>query len=279
MPFISVAVTSDLLLGAANPVAIESLIDALAGSGADAVVMAGNIGENDAQLVRFFKQLKLAMACPIAFIPGNHSLFFRENITSEVLLKSHLPGLCLENGIHYLPGSPMRVGSLGIAGSLAWYDYSAADPTAHLSMEDHVQFRQEHNIPEALRIDWSWSDCEVAESTRALLDTDIQRLEGDPAVTNILAVTHFPVFDWQIPRDPGNRLAGLRNAYQGNLTIGRYLLDKAKISGVVSGHVAPSGCRVLHRDPLPPMPSWLVGSSPDSPAYTLARISKTVENR
>ena len=274
MPSTTIAVTSDLLLGAATPAAIDTLIGALAGSGADAVVLAGNIGENDTQLVRFFKQVKLAMACPIGFIPGNHSLFFRENITSEALLTSHLAKICNEYGIHYLPGKPIKIGSLALAGSLAWYDYSAADPTAQLTMEDHVQFRQEHNIPEALRIDWGWSDREVAESVSTLLANDIQHLEADPTVENILVVTHFPVFDWQIPRDPGNRLAGLRNAYQGNLSMGRHLLSCPKVRGVVSGHVSPSGCRILYRDPLPPIPTWLVGSTPDSPAYALARISK-----
>ena len=59
MPSTTIAVTSDLLLGAATPAAIDTLIGALAGSGADAVVLAGNIGENDTQLVRFFKQVKL----------------------------------------------------------------------------------------------------------------------------------------------------------------------------------------------------------------------------
>jgi len=274
----TIAVTSDLLLGASTGASIDTLIDALAGSGADAVVLAGNIGENDAQLIRFFKQAKLAMACPIAFIPGNHSLFFREDITSEALLTGHLARLCKDYGIHYLPGNPFQIGALALAGSLAWYDYSAADPTAHLSLEDHVQFRQEHNIPEALRIDWGWSDREVADSVSTLLAQDIQRLESDPNVTNILVVTHFPVFDWQIPRDPGNRLAGLRNAYQGNLTVGRYLLGREKVRGVVSGHVPSSGCRILHRDPLPPMPTWLVGSTPDSPAFTLARIPKAINN-
>jgi hypothetical protein len=50
-------------------------------------------------------------------------------------------------------------------------------------------------------------------------------------------------------------------------------LNRPKVRGVVSGHVSPSGCRILHRDPLPPIPTWLVGSTPDSPAYALARIS------
>lgn len=271
---VTVAVTSDLLTGAASPASILSLIDALAGSGADAVVMAGNIGENDGQIGQFFKRLRQAVACPIGFVPGNQDLFYRNETSSEALLGTHLPALCEANGIQFLPGNPIAVGSLGIVGSMAWYDYSAADPTAHLTLEDHVQFKQDRNVPEALRIDWGWSDPEVAENSARRLEADLSTIKGNPTISRVLAVTHFPVFDWQIPRDPGNRLAALRNAYEGNLNIGRSLMRHPCLSGVVSAHVPHGGCRVLHRDPLPPIPTWLVGSSPDAPGFVLARVSK-----
>ena len=278
MSVTTVAITSDLLLGAAAPNSIHSLVDALAGSGAEAVVLAGNIGENDSQIAQFFKKIRLALSCPVAFVPGNQDLFYRNETSSESLLNTHLPALCQANGIQFLPGNPLVVGSLGIVGSMAWYDYSAADPTANLSMEDHVQFRQDRNVPEALRIDWGWSDQEVAEQSARLLETDIGKLSSQPAVNRVLAVTHFPVFDWQVPRDPGNRLAALRNAYEGNLNIGRQLMAHPLVRGVVSAHVPHGGCRVIHRDPLAPSPTWLVGSSPDTPGFVLARVAKPQEN-
>jgi len=273
---VTVAVTADLLMGAASPTSIHSLIDAMAASGADAVVLAGNIGENDGQIGQFFKRLRQAVACPIGFVPGNQDLFYRNETSSEALLGTHLPALCQANGIQFLPGNPLKVGSLGIVGSMAWYDYSAADPTANLTLEDHVEFKQDRNVPEALRIDWAWSDLEVAENSTRGLEADLSSLMSDSSITRVLAVTHYPVFDWQIPRDPGNRLAALRNAYEGNLNIGRWLMRHPSIYGVVSAHVPHGGCRVLHRDPLPPMPTWLVGSSPDTPGFILARATKPV---
>ena len=272
---VTVAVTADLLMGAASPPSIHSLIDALAASRADAVVLAGNIGENDGQIGQFFKRLRQAVACPIGFVPGNQDLFYRNETSSEALLGTHLPALCKAHGVQFLPGNPLTIGSIGIVGSLAWYDYSAADPTANLTLEDHVQFKQDRNVPEALRIDWAWSDLEVAENSTRALEADIATALGNPSVKRVLAVTHFPVFDWQIPRDPGNRLAALRNAYEGNLNIGRWLMNHQAVAGVVSAHVPHGGCRVLHRDPLPPIPSWLVGASPESPGFVLARVSKT----
>lgn len=270
---LTIAVTSDLLLGAASPDSIQSLVDALAGSGADAVVLAGNIGENDSQIGQFFKRLRQGLACPIGFVPGNQDLFFRNETSSEALLTQCLPDLCQSHGIRFLPGNPLVVGPLGIVGSMAWYDYSAADPTANLTLEDHVQFKQDRNVPEALRIDWPWTDLEVAARSARGIEADFATLGANPAVRRVLAVTHFPVFDWQVPRDPGNRLAALRNAYEANLNIGRVLLGHATLAGVVSGHVPLGGCRVLYRDPLPPIPSWLVGSSPETPGFVLARVA------
>ena len=48
-----------------------------------------------------------------------------------------------------------------------------------------------------------------------------------------MAITHFPILEQQLPRDT---VRGMASAYLGNLTLGKKVLARRKVSHLVSGH-------------------------------------------
>ena len=65
---------------------------------------------------------------------------------------------------------------------------------------------------------------------------ELDRLQANAAVEQIVAVTHVPVLECQIPRRPSDLTWGFSNAYFGNLTLGQQLVARPKVTHVVSGH-------------------------------------------
>ena len=65
-------------------------------------------------------------------------------------------------GINYLQGSTLELDGHVITGSIGWYDYSTALPEMNQIQESWIQTKLDNNVPDALRIDWEWSDPEFA---------------------------------------------------------------------------------------------------------------------
>jgi hypothetical protein len=125
-------------------------------------------------------------------------------------------------------------GSLAVAGSLAWYDLSAAGGLP-LQAAYFVAHKGEFT-QDARFLDWDKSDPTLAESVGTALCGRLAKLEGSPAVSRILVVTHVPLFAEQLFRKPWDRGWEISNGFFGNLTLGRRVAAFGKVVGVVSGH-------------------------------------------
>jgi calcineurin-like phosphoesterase family protein len=235
MPAVKVAFTSDLHLPITTAERIGSLMSEVSAFAPDALVVAGDLAERPAELVRCLKIVREAVTCPVWVLAGNHDLWAHPPYDSHRLWRERLPEAVAEAGCRLLEGTGFVVGGTAVAGTIAWYDYSAADPTIQGTALEFAQKKMLYNA-DALRIDWGWSDPEFAERVSKPFLATLDDFQLNPLVKRIVAVTHVPLLEEQIYRDHANRDWGFSNAYFGNLTLGRRVLERSKVSHVISGH-------------------------------------------
>jgi hypothetical protein len=163
-----------------------------------------------------------------------------------------------------------REGGVVVAGTLAWYDYSAADTQFLGFLPAFFTEAKQYLNNDASFIDWPWSDPEVATRLGDACCARLEALERDSTVEAVLLVTHVPLFEPQLLRRPEDPRWGLSNAFFGNLSLGQRVLACTKVRAVVSGHThtGRSGWVTRPERPdLPPLPVSVVPSNYGAPAY------------
>jgi 3',5'-cyclic AMP phosphodiesterase CpdA len=260
------AVTADLHLPITKLERIAELADEVRTFGPDALVLAGDLGESFLDVQRCLTLFRERVSCPIWVLAGNHDVWARPPYDSRRLWLEKLPEFVTSAGCQYLEGTSFRLGDTAVAGSIAWYDYSAADPTVQATALQFAQNKYLHNA-DALRIDWEWSDPEFAETVGTALLAELDRLEADPAVRRIVVVTHTPLLEEQMHRDSGNAEWAFSNAYFGNLTLGARVLQRRKVSHVLCGHTHVGRHCQVERPNGPPVEVRVLASEYENPAW------------
>lgn len=266
MAAVKVAVAADLHLPITTPERLKALADEVAASAPDALVLAGDLGESAADFRRCLDLFASAVRCPVWVIPGNHDLWARPPDDSHRLWRERLPEETAAAGCRWLEGGGFALGSTAFAGSIAWYDYSAADPSVRATALQFAQEKYKHNA-DALRIDWEWSDPEFAERVAKPFLATLDSWEADPAVRRVVAVTHVPLLEEQMSRRPADPVWSFSNAYFGNLTLGRKVLARRKVTHVVSGHTHVGRDAAVAREGAPPVRALVVPSEYEKPAW------------
>jgi predicted phosphohydrolase len=230
-----IVITSDLHLGITTAATLRTLVSTVATESPDLTVLAGDIGEG---LPNFVGCLKIFAQLPgeVAVLAGNHDVWARANYSSQELWEKRLPEAVQAAGMLWLEGTVWQHGGLAVAGSLAWYDYSAADPTLPPYPPEIFAERKGYYNADARYVHWPWSDQEFAARLGHALCERLRRLEADASVRNVVVVSHVPLFDEQMLRKPHDPHWGFSNAYFGNLTLGQQVLQMSKVRAVVSGH-------------------------------------------
>jgi 3',5'-cyclic AMP phosphodiesterase CpdA len=271
---VRVAIASDLHLGITSVAAIRSLAASVAAGDPDALVLAGDVGEGPSlwlECLRIFADA-LPDAALLA-LPGNHDLFAREGATSADLFATLLPSLARDAGFRWLEGDPLVKGGAAVAGSLAWYDYSAAEPELGEGPAFYAAHRHDL-VADGESMDPGFDDrAFAAERGRALL-ADLDALEANPEVREVLVVTHVPLLEDQLERRPRDREWALRTAYYGNLTLGAEVLRRNKVLHVVSGHTHHGRRAVVYRRSGLPVTALVVGSDHHRPAHVTVEIGR-----
>ena len=232
MALIKLAITSDLYLPVTPVDRLTGLSQQMASFHPDAAILAGDLAESLTDLVRCLKLFRQALDCPIWVLPGDHDFWARPPYDSHRLWRDLIPEAVASNHCQYLEGNSFVLHGIAVAGTVAWYDYSSATLAGIVSDLEFAQQKYLHNA-DALRIDWEWSDPEFAGLASAPFLAMLDHLEQDPSVRQTVVVTHFPILEQQLPRDI---VKGLASAYLGNLTLGRKVLTRRKVSHVISGH-------------------------------------------
>jgi hypothetical protein len=260
------AITSDLHLPITKPERITALADEVRDFGPDALVIGGDLGESYLDFERCLDLVRQRIPCPIWVLAGNHDVWARPPYDSRRLWLEKVPEFVAHAGCRYLEGLSFTLGDTAIAGSIAWYDYSAADPAIKASALQFAQNKYLHNA-DALRIDWEWSDPEFAEKVGTDLLAQLDRLEENPAIRRVVVVTHVPLFEGQMCRDSGNADWGFSNAYFGNLTLGEQVRGRPKVSHVISGHTHVGRHCQVERGDGPPIEALVLASDYENPAW------------
>jgi hypothetical protein len=259
------AVTSDLHLPITPAATIADVARAIAAFGPHAAVIAGDIAESLKDLAYCLQVFRLTVSCPVWVLAGNHDVWARD-ARSKRLWQELLPESVREAGCNWLEGTAFVQEGVAVAGTIAWYDYSGADATVDATPAIFAAEKPYYN-PDATLIDWEWNDLQFAALVaQPFLDT-LDRLEADAAVRQTVVVTHVPVLECQMSRRPDNRRWAFTNAYFGNLTLGKRILQRPKVTHIVSGHT-----HVERHGRMPgadgrTVEAWVLGSDYRRPAW------------
>ncbi len=102
-----------------------ALADGMCDSGADVIVLAGDISAGPDSRYHRFLELFAGFSGPKLFIPGNHDLWSDvDSPSTSSRYEASLQRIAEDNGFHYLPHNPIAVADVGFAGTVGWCDYS-----------------------------------------------------------------------------------------------------------------------------------------------------------
>ena len=230
-----IAVTSDTHLGITTVPELLKLVESIRQEKPDAVVIAGDIGEGVENIEIVLNEFR-TLGVPVAACAGNHDLWNHDKRhPSEKMWTELLPKVVRSSGGVWLDEENLTVGGIAVVGSVAWYDYSAQDPQFKAS-EEEVRTRKAEFDADAWMIDWPWTDVEFCRMIEPGFRERLQKAQDDPAVREIIVVTHCPIFEGQMMRKPGNFKWGFSNAYYGNLMFGEIVKGFGKVTHAVAGH-------------------------------------------
>jgi 3',5'-cyclic AMP phosphodiesterase CpdA len=269
-----VVVTSDLHLGITGRYQLQVLAEDITAKRPDLTVLAGDIGEG---LSNFVSCLKLFLGVPgvVGVLAGNHDLWARHGYCSKDLWERQLPEAVRAAGMLWLEDMVWRSGGLAVIGSLAWYDYSAAERTSEWP-EFYAANKSKFNA-DGLYIDWQWADREFADRLGDQLVTRLDHAEHEAGIQACLVVTHVPLVEEQITRRPWNRRWTLGNAYFGNLTLGRRVLQFRKVQAIISGHTHVGRHGNIARPDFPemaPVAVYVVPSDYNRPEFVTVHLAQ-----
>ncbi len=274
-----ILITSDLHYRPSQREVYVAFADWVQAQQPDCLIIAGDVG-HPLRLFRRSLQLFAGLDCPRLLLAGNHDLYRGER-DSRTLWEQDLPQATRDEGFVWLedevvvlplddaqkPGffgeTRFLERQLAIVGTLAWYDYSARAP--HLAYDDAALRAMKRMINhDADYIDWPWSDVAMARYLAKGLANRLRCASDNPAVSQIMVVTHVPIFEQTVPDYPESDFWSLMRAYAGNFTLGELVRHTPKVTHVVSGHIHRAGSWTVAGDH-GPIDVRLVGSQKAAP--------------
>jgi predicted phosphodiesterase len=251
--------------------AAQDLIGDMNRAGGDVLLLVGDTGVADGDCLEECLGL-FDFAGPKLFVPGNHELWTTgaSATGSYEILTSTLPRRVREAGWHWLQGEPLRLGDIGFAGSIGWYDYTFAppglgiprrfyerkiSPGAAARFSEHADlFRPDDDIsPSAREVVARWNDAKFVKLGRsdeafleemlASLRTQLESLRDAPRV--VAAVHHLPFRELLPPSHSAQW--DFAKAFLGSPRIGELVLEFPNVGLCLSGHSHfPAEARVGH---------------------------------
>ncbi len=275
-----IVITSDLHLGITKREEIEPLVETIAATRPDLTVIAGDIGEGEAN-IRDCLALFQGMPGEVGVLGGNHDVWALSapwrlgGPDSQEMWERVLPGAVRDAGMRWLEEESWRSGGLAVAGSIAWYDYSGAAEDIPPQTEEYwIEFKRTPLTdgrllnPDSKFINWPWSDVAFATACADALVERMTGLEADAGVESVLLVTHVPIFREQLIIRADVPRWGYGNAFFGNLTLGERVRGMRKLRAVVSGHTH-IGVKATTAHGAEPLPVWVTKSDFHKPSYVV----------
>ena len=228
--------------------------------GGDVLVLVGDTAGADIGLFREalrlfdgFRGLKL-------LVPGNHCLWANGGGDSLHRYRMELPTMAAEEDFILLDHNPQALGTVGLAGSIGWYDYSFADISLGIPMpfyhakispgaadhlgqrelvEAHAADLQDRHMSIAVRwmdgqhVKLGMSDIEFTEMLAHTLQKQMMQLSA--LCDRIVIFMHHLPFVELVPQNRPDCFA-FTAAFMGSERLGQVLRRFPKITNVFCGH-------------------------------------------
>ena len=229
--------------------------------GGDAMVLLGDIAGAELEPMRRCLRLFAGFSGLKMMVPGNHCLWCGHGEDSLIRYERILPATVAEEGFAMLDHQPARLGPLGLAGSIGWYDYQFADRSlgipddfyrakvapgaaAYYSEYHDLYERHRHQLTaeqlavtarwlDGLRVRLGISDEEFTEALCRKLAAQIEDLSR--SVERIIVFMHHLPFAELVPQNRPANFA-FAAAFMGSPRFGRLLLASPKVTHVYCGH-------------------------------------------
>jgi predicted phosphohydrolase len=235
----------------------DALIDEInAVNDIDALLVVGDVGVADGDSIEACLS-RFTFAGPRLFVPGNHELWSKRPDVN--LLDDELPRRVRSLDWHWLPDEPFVNGTVGVVGSIGWYDYAFAEPSLeiphafyeakvspgavlHTNVPAHL-VDAAHACPAVARdVIARWNDGKfvaLGMSDDALVRRECGRLADQlellRGLSGVVVATHTVPFAELLP-DRHTGQWDFARAYLGSPRLGQTIQRFGNVSHVVCGH-------------------------------------------
>lgn len=236
---------------AGNRAACHALVERLADARPDVLIVAGDVGSTPASILEGLS-LFGQVAEHRLYLPGNHDLWVRlsphdprAGVDSWDAYDRTLPAVVAEAGFSYLPAATMVVEGVGFAGETGWFDYTLRPRSPVLDALPVAAFEAAEyegwTWPDFQFCDWGMDMPAVTDVMLRRLGTKLNKLDADPAVRAIVAVTHHVPFrdevtawspDLEIPENVWDYCT----VFMGSTKLGERILASKKATLALHGH-------------------------------------------
>ena len=207
---------------------LQGVIDSLRESGADALILAGDLSSDYVRTLEALHRIDEALPKGCIYVPGNHDIW-----------NQHHPGLSSWDIYHRLmafPGNlargPREIGNRWtVVGDMGWYDYTLGSPEFSVEEFDRMEHRG-RVWQDRVFAQWGAPTLAVHRHFYTKIESQLNQL---PWNRQIILVTHvIPVADFSVPFRPN--LWNYLNAFMGGSSYGE-LAIQAGVKISISGHV------------------------------------------
>lgn len=220
----------------------------------DLLILGGDVGE-PLDIYEAGLRLYTDICDHRAVIAGNHDVWHRDHsYNSQTLWETKLQETAEAYDYHWLEKDNLVFDSLGICGTMAWYDYGAKSDELDFS-DDEYETLKPMISNDGRYIDWPWTDREMAKLLEKELGQRLDALEKNDDIQDILLVTHVPLFKG-LQRSLQDPERAIGDAYYGHIALGERVKLSQKVRMVLSGHVHIERHLIIHRNGLSPLETY-----------------------
>ena len=217
----------------------------------DVLIVAGDVGSTPACIeegLAFFVDV-----APVrAYLPGNHDLWVRlsphdprAGTDSWDAYDRTLPAVVAQSGFSYLPAGPMVIGDVGFAGETGWFDYTFRPLSAELrglpiSVFEAAEY-EGWTWPDFQFCDWGMDMAAVTDVMLKRFGTKLNKLDADPAVRKVVAITHHVPFrdlvsKWTPDLEIPEMVWDYCSVFMGSSQLGERIVASKKVELALHGH-------------------------------------------
>jgi predicted phosphohydrolase len=233
-----------------NRDAVVKLASEIHKSGADVVIIAGDVSHKNERISRALRAFREVAPC-VGYVPGNHDLWFdvpgvplRPDLDTWHRYHVELRSIAESAGAHYLPASPLVVDGVAIVGSCGWYDYSLAPEWLRATVaEETLAAKQFGGVmwKDALCIAFRdgqgelMRDADVARRMESELKAQLDLVADREDVKEVVVATHHQPF-YEVVQRTGTLPWEYFNAFMGSTGLGEVIKGAPKVKTAVYGH-------------------------------------------